>query len=121
MSFGEDMAANLLTHWHVRCFLESLPIMKHRLKNRVIAGCMTSALCLLPSIAAAHPGHHHPDENDEFDALRANFLHLHGNLEIGLAACALAGVIVFIIARKRPVRIAAAITLCGSLAMLAFS
>lgn len=82
---------------------------------------MASALFLLPSIAAAHPGHYHPDETDEFDALRANFLHLHGNFEIGLAACALAAVIVFIIARKKPVRIAAAITLCGSLAMLAFS
>ena len=48
----------------------------------------------------AHPGHFHPGEEDEFDALRANFLHLHGNLEIGLAALALAAVVVFGINRN---------------------
>lgn len=76
------------------------------------------ALLSFPSLLMAHPGHHHPGEEDEFDALRANFLHLHGNLEIGLAALALAAVVVFGISRKRPVRIAAAIAFGGSLALL---
>ena len=76
------------------------------------------SLLSFPSLLMAHPGHYHPGEEDEFDALRANFLHLHGNLEIGLAALALAAVVVFGISSKRPVRIAAAIAFGGSLALL---
>lgn len=82
------------------------------IRNAIIA-CLS-----FPSLLLAHPGHYHPGEGDEFDALRANFLHLHGNLEIGLAAFALASVLVFGISRKRPVRIAAAIAFGGSLALL---
>lgn len=80
---------------------------------------LAAALCLLPTLAMAHPGHHHPGEEDEFDALRANFFHLHGYLEIGLAALACASVGLFIMNRNRPVRIAAAITFGGSLAVMA--
>lgn len=80
---------------------------------------LAAALCLLPALASAHPGHLHPGEEDEFDALRANFLHLHGFLEIGLATLALASVGLFIMNRNRPVRIAAAITFSGSLAVIA--
>lgn len=93
--------------------------MKSKLSNRVAAACLASALALVPSIAAAHPGHYHPGEDDEFDSLRANFLHLHGNLEIGLALCALAAVVSFGITTKKPVRVAAAITFCASVALLA--
>ena len=32
-------------------------------------------LVLVPSIAAAHPGHYHPDEEDEFDAMVAGIEH----------------------------------------------
>lgn len=79
-----------------------------------------AALCLLPSIALAHPGHYHPPgETDEFDALRANFLHLHGALEISVACLALASVVVFKMNRTRPVRIAAAIVFGGSFTFLA--
>lgn len=80
---------------------------------------IAAALAFLPSLAMAHPGHHHPGEEDEFDALRANFFHLHGYLEIGLAALALASVGLFIMNRNRPVRIAAALTFGGSLAVIA--
>lgn len=80
---------------------------------------LAAVLCLLPALASAHPGHLHPGEEDEFDAIRANFLHLHGFLEIGLAALALASVGLFIMNRNRPVRIAAAITFGGSLAVIA--
>jgi len=80
---------------------------------------LTAALCLLPALASAHPGHYHPGEEDEFDALRANFLHLHGSLEIGLALLALGAAIVVMAFPKRPVRIASAVTLGASLAILA--
>lgn len=82
---------------------------------------LTSALCLLPAAASAHPGHYHPGEEDEFDALRANFFHLHGNLEIGLALVALVSAIAFMMTPKRPVRIASVIAFGASLAFLAGS
>lgn len=80
---------------------------------------LAAALCLIPTLAMAHPGHHHPGEEDEFDAFRANFFHLHGYLEIGLATLSLASVGLFLMNRNRPVRIAAAITISGSLATIA--
>ena len=77
------------------------------------------ALCLLPALVMAHPGHYHPGEEDEFDALRADYLHLHGALEISLALLALAAVVVFKINKNRRVRVAAAFAFGGSLAMIA--
>ena len=59
--------------------------------------------------ALAHPGHYHPGEEDEFDALLSNFLHLHGYLEFGLVSLALAAAVLFFTNRNRPVRLAAAI------------
>lgn len=80
----------------------------------------TLVLTLLTAVnALAHPGHYHPGEEDEFDALRANYLHLHGNLEIGLALTALAAAVVCIVVRNRRVRIASAIALGGSIALIA--
>jgi hypothetical protein len=67
----------------------------------------------------AHPGHFHPGEEDEFDALRANFLHLHGAWEISLALLALAAVAVFQINKNRRIRMAAALAFGGSLALIA--
>ncbi len=70
--------------------------------------------------ALAHPGHYHPPgEEDEFDALRANYLHLHGALEITLALVAIAAVIVFRMNRNRGVRVGAALAFGGSLALIA--
>ena len=77
---------------------------------------IAAALCLLPSLASAHPGHFHPGEEDEFDALRANFLHLHGSLEIGVACLAIAALVVFIMNRNRAPRVAAALVMVGALA-----
>ena len=76
-------------------------------------------LLAVPTLAMAHPGHFHPGEEDEFDALRANFLHLHGSLEIGLAMLALAAVGVFMFNKNRRVRAAAALAFGGSLALIA--
>jgi hypothetical protein len=75
-----------------------------------------AALCLFPSLASAHPGHYHPGEEDEFGALRANFAHLHGSLEIGVACLALAALVVFIVNRNRPLRVASALVVVGALA-----
>ena len=74
----------------------------------------------LPALALGHPGHYHPPgEEDEFDQLRADFFHLHGPLEIGLAAVALGAVVLFKLNPNRKVRLAAACAFGGSLALIA--
>jgi hypothetical protein len=92
---------------------------RNLLRHRGILCNTAVALISTTGLLMAHPGHYHPGEEDEFDALRATFLHLHGNLEIGLAAAAVAAVLVFGISNKRPLRVAAAIALCASLAGIA--
>ncbi len=81
----------------------------------------TLAVSLLTAVnALAHPGHYHPPgEEDEFDALRADWLHLHGWWEISFAAVALAAVAVFSFSDKRKVRVAAVLAFGGSLALIA--
>lgn len=82
------------------------------------------AMVLLSLFAAvnalAHPGHYHPPgEEDEFDALRSDWLHIHGLWEISLAIIALAAVVVFKVNKNRGVRVAAALAFGGSLALIA--
>jgi hypothetical protein len=90
--------------------------------------CFTRIQSSLPSLAAflalnatafAHPGHYHPGEEDEFDALRANYFHLHGPLEITLALAAVAFAIIFKINKNQRIRMGAAIALGGSLLAIA--
>ena len=78
-----------------------------------------AALALLPTLAAAHPGHYHPGEDDEFDHLRADWLHLHGWLEISLVAVALVSIAVMGLHRNLKVRLGAMVALGGSLALIA--
>ena len=73
---------------------------------------------LVPSILVAHPGHYHPDEEDEFDQLRADYFHLHGYLEIGLAAVALIAIGVLHFHSNGKVKIGAALAFGGSLALI---
>ena len=89
--------------------------------------CYTRIQSSLPSLAVflalnatafAHPGHYHPGEEDEF-ALRANFLHLHGPLEITFAITAVACAIIFKINKNQRIRMGAAIALGGSLLAIA--
>ncbi len=80
---------------------------------------LTAGLLLLPAVASAHPGHYHPGEEDEFDAIRASFLHLHGSLEIALACLAVGSAVVFKMNPTRPVRVASAIAFAASLASIA--
>jgi hypothetical protein len=70
--------------------------------------------------ALAHPGHYHPPgEGDEFDAIQANWLHLHGWWEISAALIAVAAVAVFAFNKNRRIRIASALAFGGSLALIA--
>jgi hypothetical protein len=86
----------------------------------MIARTIARLLIFLPALALAHPGHYHPPgEEDEFDQLRADYLHLHGPLEIGLAAVALGAVLLFKLNPNRKVRLAAACAFGGSLALIA--
>ena len=78
-----------------------------------------AVLALLPAIAAAHPGHYHPPgEDDEFAKLRADWLHLHGFLEIGLAALALVAMGVMTLHQNRKIRIGAMFAFGSSLALI---
>ena len=91
------------------------------MKSNPFAAFLGPALLLCSHIAAsAHPGHYHPTgEEDEFDALRADWLHLHGWFEITLSLVALASVIAFQTSRRSGVRIGAALAFGGSLALIA--
>jgi hypothetical protein len=88
--------------------------------NAMIPRSIARLLAFLPALALAHPGHYHPPgEVDEFDQLRADYLHLHGPLEFGLAAVAVGAVVLFKLNPNRKVRLAAACALGGSLALIA--
>lgn len=91
-----------------------------RLPKLLAASLVPALLFVTQLCASAHPGHYHPPgEEDEFDALRADWLHLHGWLEISLALLALAAVVVLRTTPRPGVRIGAALALGGSLALIA--
>lgn len=72
------------------------------------------------SVSLAHPGHYHPPgEDDEFNALRADWIHLHGWVEPCLIAAAVASAIAFFMVRRTHLRVGAAVLCGGSLALLA--
>jgi hypothetical protein len=83
-----------------------------------IARLLVAGACLYPSFVSAHPGHYHPDETDEFDFLRATFLHSHGALDYVLAGLFISGVAVACLHGKRRVRISALAAALGSLCLL---
>lgn len=68
----------------------------------------------------AHPGHYHPPgEDDEFNGLRADWLHLHGWVEMALCLVAISAVVLFVRNRRIAVRVGATIVFGGSLALIA--
>jgi hypothetical protein len=88
----------------------------------MIRETLARLVAFLPALALAHPGHYHPPgEEDEFDQLRADWLHLHGWMEITLAATLVASALLFHFNKNRKVRIGAVIAFGGSLALLAAS
>ncbi|MEX1115841.1 MAG: hypothetical protein WEB53_11375 [Akkermansiaceae bacterium] len=76
---------------------------------------LVAVICLFPTYLLAHPGHHHPDETDEFDFLRATFFHSHGVLDYLLAGVALSCVLVACLHGRSAVRIGAVLVALGSL------
>jgi hypothetical protein len=74
--------------------------------------------CFLPTLLLAHPGHYHPDETDEFDFLRATFLHSHGALDFVLIGLALASLAVVLLNGRPGLRITALAVGLASLSLL---
>lgn len=77
-----------------------------------------AAVCLVPSLLLAHPGHYHPDETDEFDFFRATFLHSHGAMDYLLVAIAVVSLVLAIMNGRPAVRVSAAVAALGSLALI---
>jgi len=124
MSFGEDMAvfsSGPSGMWFASYRLQPMPFMNPSNLSGIRKKCHLAVLAVFafPALVMAHPGHHHPGEEDEFDALRSNWLHLHGAWEISFALIAVAAVLVFHFNKRRGIRIAAAFAFGGSLALLA--
>lgn len=121
MLFGLGMAANFFV---AQAGMEHAKI-RHEMKRlqNPLAALIAPAIWFLTILcASAHPGHYHPPgEDDEFDAFRADWLHVHGWFEISLALLAIAAVVVFRMSPRRGVRIGAALAFGGSLALIAFS
>lgn len=95
--------------------------MKILLSSHRLRACprwISAAVCFIPSLLLAHPGHSHPDETDEFDFLRATFFHSHGALDYGIAAVAVISLAVVCLHGKPAVRIGALATALGALALL---
>lgn len=87
--------------------------------RRVSAVLPVAALsACLTGVLAAHPGHYHPDETDEFDFFRAFFFHSHGVYDYLLAGVALASVVTAFVSKRPAVRIGALVTGAASLALL---
>jgi len=83
-----------------------------------LAPFFAAAIAGFPAILAAHPGHYHPDETDEFDFFRATFFHSHGAFDYILAAVAIGCVATAFFSTRRAVRIGAMVTAAASLALL---
>ena len=79
---------------------------------------ISAAACFVPALLSAHPGHYHPDETDEFELLRATFLHSHGGLDYVLAGIAISCIAVACYTSKPALRISAATLALGALAAL---
>jgi len=88
--------------------------------SRSLAAASAAALGLLPTLAAAHPGHYHPPgEDDEFDAFTAGLLHPATGLDHLLMALA-AGWLVLSMAKGKA-RAALPAAFLGALAIGAWT
>jgi hypothetical protein len=117
MPFGWGMTVNHCCRWHLNCFTS--PQMKY-LSQLSLSWMACVAFFASIMTAAAHPGHYHPPgEDDEFNALRADWFHLHGWTEVSLALVALAAAVIFVANRRSSVRLGAALAFGGSIALIA--
>jgi hypothetical protein len=87
-------------------------------KSRVIQRMIFAAMCMVPSLLLAHPGHYHPEETDEFDFLRATFFHSHGAMDYVLAGVALTSIAIAIMASRPAAKIGAIAVALSSLSLL---
>jgi hypothetical protein len=90
--------------------LHAIPPMKSLTSSlwlRLVTRLIGAFTCLFPSLLLAHPGHYHPDETDEFDFLRAAFLHSHGAFDFVLIGLALASLTVVVLNGRPGLRISA--------------
>ena len=85
---------------------------------RLVTRWVGVVTCIFPSLLLAHPGHYHPDETDEFDFLRATFLHSHGALDFVLIGLALASLAVVVLNGRPGLRISALAVGVVSLSLL---
>ncbi len=79
---------------------------------------LAAVIAGFPAILAAHPGHYHPDETDEFDFFRATFFHSHGAFDYILATVAIVCVATAFFSTRPAVRISALVAAAASLASL---
>lgn len=78
---------------------------------------ISAAAGFIPSLLSAHSGHDH-GETDEFDFIRATFLHSHGAMDYVLAGVALASIAVVCLHGRPPVRVTALILAAASLSLI---
>lgn len=79
----------------------------------------SAGICLLPTLLLAHPGHYHPGETDEFDAIRSTFLHSHGGFDLLLVGIAVVSSGIVLLAAKPGMRMGALAIALSSLSFLA--
>jgi hypothetical protein len=79
------------------------------------------SVSLAPALLLAHPGHYHPDETDEFDFIRASYLHSHGALDYLIGAILVVSLVSCFCSGRSTVRLASLVTAMGSIAVIAFS
>ena len=93
----------------------SRPICPHRFL------IFAATLVLFPLSLAAHPGHHHPDETDEFDAVSAYFLHSHGALDYAIAGLGLLTLLTAVLHHRWAVRCVSGMTAVAMFLILSLS
>lgn len=101
--------------------MSAIPTMKSfqsSLWLRLLTRWVGVVTCLFPSLLLAHPGHYHPDETDEFDFLRATFLHSHGAFDFVLIGLSLASLAVVVLNGRPGLRISALAVGVVSLSLL---
>lgn len=63
--------------------------------SKLVSRIAFAALGFLPSLASAHPGHYHPGEEDEFDAISSGMLQSLTGADLLLLVLTICSVIIF--------------------------
>lgn len=103
--FGPRLACPMLDV--MLSFIPPMKISRFSHSAPMVTRLVCTVTCLFPSLLLAHPGHYHPDETDEFDFMRATFLHTHGSLEWVLMGVVIASIGIVVFGRRPAFRIGA--------------